>query len=339
MPPSGLAVIATEALLHFLTASLIAGRFYLRLHILQLKLALTDLILSLAWLATVANSSVDVALFTLGALDAKVTVSLEGFNGDAASVDIALKIYWASTFPYFIGFYLSKAAILLFFFQIFPTVLRAPKILLWSITGYCIAAFAVSLSLALFICLPIERNWSLGPSSCNLRITIVLFSVAWALHFSSDIFIFAVPFLILRGLRMSKVEKIGVYLTFGLGIVNISFSLVRFIMIESAYVKNMVPNLSITSGELWSALDVNVCLLIACLPGLRAYLRLTQLTSILPSYLSDSASHTPDLAPDSGPGPRADSCTTDSCTTDSVPVASLAADIAENDSDHEMLPR
>ncbi|KAM5349050.1 hypothetical protein ACJ41O_008873 [Fusarium nematophilum] len=232
MPPSGCAVIATEALLHFLTASLIAARFYLRLHILRLNLALSDLILILAWLATVANSSTDIALFTLGALDAKVTVSLEGFNGDAASVDIALKIYWASTFPYFIGFYLSKAAILLFFFQIFPTVLRAPKILLWS----------------------------LGPSSCNLRMTIIVFNVAWALHFSSDIFIFAVPFLILRGLRLSKIEKIGVFLTFGLGIVNISFSLVRFIMIESAYVKYMVPNLSITSGGMWLLLlDLGRC--------------------------------------------------------------------------------
>ncbi|TQN67215.1 hypothetical protein CSHISOI_08215 [Colletotrichum shisoi] len=65
------------------------------------------------------------------------------------------------------------------------------------------------------------------------------------------------------------VMRIGVYCTFGLGIINMTFSLVRFITIQTAPVEALPFGLV----ELWSELDVNIGLLVASLPSLRPYFR------------------------------------------------------------------
>nr|XP_036577430.1 uncharacterized protein CTRU02_12663 [Colletotrichum truncatum]KAF6784401.1 hypothetical protein CTRU02_12663 [Colletotrichum truncatum] len=99
---------------------------------------------------------------------------------------------------------------------------------------------------------------------------IYIFHIAWALNFAADLMIFFLPFLILHKLQLKRSVKISVYCTFLLGIINLGFSLTRFLVLQLALTTStLLPN---TLIQLWSGLDVNVGLIIACLPTLRPYL-------------------------------------------------------------------
>lgn len=79
--------------------------------------------------------------------------------------------------------------------------------------------------------------------------------------------------------------KISVYAVLGLGVINIVFSLTRFISIEMSVVTTAS---SVTLISLWSALDVNIGVIIACLPALRPLLRRNMKSSSAGGYYGGS---------------------------------------------------
>lgn len=103
------------------------------------------------------------------------------------------------------------------------------------------------------------------PSQLRLWIT------TWALHFSSDVFIFILPLPVIHTLHLSWKKKLGLFVTFGFGVLSITACLLRFLIVVSTY-----PNVPMTTIELWCALDSYIGLMVACLPPLRPYLSLKQ---------------------------------------------------------------
>lgn len=114
----------------------------------------------------------------------------------------------------------------------------------------------------------------LTSASFNTKSQLILWTITWALHFSSDIFIFILPFPVLRTLRLNWKKKLGLYTTFGFGILSITACLARFLTVVLTY-----PNVPTTNIELWCALDSYVGLLVVCLPPLRPLLNLKQVSS------------------------------------------------------------
>lgn len=86
-------------------------------------------------------------------------------------------------------------------------------------------------------------------------------------------------------LQVKRALRLGIYFTFLLGSVNMAVSLVRFVMIFKAAADSTISLSTISMSSrllqivcrltlfpvLWSALDVNMGLVIACLPSLRPY--------------------------------------------------------------------
>ena len=93
--------------------------------------------------------------------------------------------------------------------------------------------------------------------------------MTWALHFSSDVFIFILPLPVLATLRLNWKKILGLYVTFGFGIFSIGASLARFAIVLSTY-----PDVPVPVIELWCAVDSYTGLIVACLPSLRPYLNL-----------------------------------------------------------------
>jgi hypothetical protein len=54
------------------------------------------------------------------------------------------------------------------------------------------------------------------------------FRAIWALNFSSDVFIFVLPWLIVPDLMIKGWLRVGVYFTFLLGLINMTLSIVRY---------------------------------------------------------------------------------------------------------------
>ncbi|KAF5253534.1 hypothetical protein FANTH_1605 [Fusarium anthophilum] len=80
--------------------------------------------------------------------------------------------------------------------------------------------------------------------------------------------VFILPWLIVPALHVRRTLRLGIYFTFLLGTVNMAVSLVRFVMIWKAGADSSI---SLSTIVLWSALDVNIGLVVACLPSLRPY--------------------------------------------------------------------
>ncbi|VTT83163.1 unnamed protein product [Fusarium fujikuroi] len=111
----------------------------------------------------------------------------------------------------------------------------------------------------------------------------VTFHVGWGLSFLGDLLgelilnlierhltrsVFIIPWLIVPALHVRRTLRLGIYFTFLLGTVNMAVSLVRFVMIWKAGADSSI---SLSTIVLWSALDVNIGLVVACLPSLRPY--------------------------------------------------------------------
>ncbi|KAF5633272.1 uncharacterized protein FTJAE_7236 [Fusarium tjaetaba] len=82
-------------------------------------------------------------------------------------------------------------------------------------------------------------------------------------------FLFCLPFLIIHNLNMRRKVKVSVYCIFLLGIIDIAFSLTRFLTIQLGDSEDFR---SFTIIELWCSLDVYIGLVICCIPALRPYL-------------------------------------------------------------------
>ncbi|WYZ34159.1 hypothetical protein EsH8_I_000435 [Colletotrichum jinshuiense] len=212
----------------------------------------------------------------MGALHQNIKITLDGFNGSDEEALVIMRLFWASSIPFFTTFYLCKGALLAVYVQIFPVFMYHRRMILWAAIIYCGLAYLVSMLLLFSICLPLSKHWAIedrvvGTENvmCSASSPAIVFQVGWALHFFGDILVFCLPWLILPDLKIKRALKIGVYCTFGLGIINMTFSLVRFITIQTAPVSSLPFGLV----ELWSELDVNIGLLVASLPSLRPYFR------------------------------------------------------------------
>ncbi|KAM5350321.1 hypothetical protein ACJ41O_006826 [Fusarium nematophilum] len=291
---SGASVLAAQWFLISVAAGLIIARVYLRLRIMRQRLTLADFTLFLAWLATIATSSVDIFFFKLGVLNPDVTIGFEGVVLGDHDLEMTFKLTWIANITFLPAAYLCKASLLIFYFQITSRVFGFPWMALCFVSGFAVVAFLVSTGVSLFICLPLERQWTIGPDMCSFDAIVTSYFIVWAFHFASDVLIFIVPFLIIRGLQMRRLQRFGVYFTFGLGLVNLTATVARFFV-------NLANKFggSITQVELMVAIDITFCLIIACLPGLRPYLRLIQGRSL-------SSYPTPDGPSNNGSSQRTD---------------------------------
>ncbi|KAE8336605.1 hypothetical protein BDV24DRAFT_110116 [Aspergillus arachidicola] len=263
---SSTTVIAVEWTFLGLCLVVILARLYLRL-CLQLQKAIpSDYLMCLAWLCGVWAAVNDIILKKLGWLNSESTWF--DFPSDTSNAQLTQRLIFSSWFVLFAVQYLNKATLLSFFFTIFPSTLRYFTYSLWAVVIYSVLSFITSVLLVLIICLPSQSSGT-NHSLCNIQSSLIIWITTWALHFSSDIFIFILPFSILHILRLGWKKKIALYITFGFGVFSIGACLARFLIVLLTY-----PSVPTTNLELWCALDIFTGLMVACLPSLRPYFNL-----------------------------------------------------------------
>ncbi|KAL8372586.1 hypothetical protein RB595_002095 [Gaeumannomyces hyphopodioides] len=270
-PGPGTAVLMVVEWGLITTAALIIGaRLRLRLQIQRRSLWISDILMILAWLCSVASAACDIYFARMGALEPHIDTALTRWEGSPGDMIVMLQIFWASTFPFYMTFYFCKASLLATLFQLIPPFMKNRRIILWAVAGYCVAAFIVSVCYHIFGCFPPWLNWSIEGATCPELFARTSFEIGWALHFTGDVLVFCVPWLFLHTLQLRRAMKVGICCTFLLGIINIVFCLARFIEVETAV---SPTGLSLSTLSLWSALDSTICVVVACLPSLRPYLR------------------------------------------------------------------
>ncbi|RBR08332.1 hypothetical protein FVER53590_25983 [Fusarium verticillioides] len=261
--------ILLSQILVIIATVLVIARLNLRLRIQKRKLLLSDIFMVVAWISGVITAAFSPAFAVLHAFDPSVHTTLRGYHGGSANLVLILKLLFASSFPFYTTLYLCKAALLAVYIQVFPAFMAKRRKFLWATIWIVGISYVITIVVLFCICLPIDRSWDLSPSrTCPMWTYAVTFNVGWGLSFLGDLLVFILPWLIVPALHFRTALRLGIYFIFLLGTVNMAVSLVRFVMLWKA---GADYSISLSTIVLWSALDVNIGLVVACLPSLRPY--------------------------------------------------------------------
>ncbi|KAG8671951.1 hypothetical protein FPOAC2_05315 [Fusarium poae] len=261
--------ILVSEILVVVAIALVAARLNLRLRIQKRRLLLSDKFMVAACISGVMAAAFTPAFAALGAFDPKVHSTLQGYSGNRRRLRLTLKLLFACNFPFYTTLYLCKAVLLSVYLQAFPEFMVKRRRFLWATIWITAISYVTTIMIIMCNCLPLARHWDLDSDmTCKAWTYAVNFNVGWALSFLGDILVFILPWLIVPALQVKRALRLGIYFTFLLGSVNMAVSLVRFVMIFKAGADSSI---SLSTIVLWSALDVNMGLVIACLPSLRPY--------------------------------------------------------------------
>ena len=162
----------TEWTLLGIGLGLVIARLYLRLGLQRKSLHLADYLIILAWVACVGQSTMDILFFKIGWF----ANGQEWFARGVVNSPFALrvrsigkllrfvvltrsKVIFFDWIPFFTAPYCNKAALLAFYFSIFPSSLANIRWALWLVVAYCVVSYMVTILLLFLICLPLKENW------------------------------------------------------------------------------------------------------------------------------------------------------------------------------------
>ncbi|KAI5457133.1 hypothetical protein BGZ63DRAFT_395495 [Mariannaea sp. PMI_226] len=223
----------------------------------------------LGWLSALSAVILTVFLAKYNALQPNVRAQMIQFKTSEEDIQQIYKISWIFNLPIFTTFYLCKGALLSMYLEIFSRTMVKRRIFLWATIIYVGTAYAVSLLTLFLLCRPIQSYWDIRTdTTCPPVRSKILFIVAWTLHFAGDILVFILPWTIIHGIRLRRTLKLGIYCTLLLGLITMTFSLLRFIIVIRSLVGDASP---ISLSVLWCVLECNLGLIITCIPSLRPY--------------------------------------------------------------------
>ncbi|KAM0237043.1 hypothetical protein ACHAP5_009141 [Fusarium lateritium] len=272
MEPGISALLISEWTLISLSTLVIAARIYLRLVIQKRRLLSSDMVMALAWALGIVVAAFCIAYIRMGVMEPNIDYSLKYYDGTEDEKRVILRLFYFSSLPFYAAFYTCKAALLCVYHQVIPVFMTKRRWFLWGTVAFVTLAFITSILLLFTICTPVSRVWSLDPDvKCPRQPLIAFVRTIWALNFASDILIFVLPWLIVPDLMIKGYLRIGVYLTFLLGLVNMTMSVVRY---TKLYTDEHLGKTSLVTIHFWNSLDLYIGLVIACLPALRPYFNL-----------------------------------------------------------------
>jgi hypothetical protein len=139
---------------------------------------------------------------------------------------------------------------------------------------YVVVFSFVAIFLQIFQCFPVQSYWEswrgdFGSYKC-VNINLMAFVVAANLIFQ-DVFILLLPIPLVVTLHASWRKRAGILLMFSLGIFVIITSAIRLqYLVTIAATTN--PTWDYTDVIIWTSLEVDVSIIVACLPSMRSYL-------------------------------------------------------------------
>lgn len=140
--------------------------------------------------------------------------------------------------------------------------------------GLIIATTFAFIVAQVFQCWPIDSIWlawqgNYGPKQC-VDIQAMAFASA-GLNILFDLVVMVLPFPFLLKLQTSPRKKMGIILMFSLGILVAIISCLRLPHLH-LFTTTINPTWDFTDALIWTAMEVHVSIIIACLPAIRQFL-------------------------------------------------------------------
>ncbi|KAL9602882.1 MAG: hypothetical protein Q9219_001578 [cf. Caloplaca sp. 3 TL-2023] len=195
---------------------------------------------------------------------------------------------------YIVAITFAKLSLLLFLYRIFHVDKRF-RIAAW-VTGGILSVWAtVAVLLAIFACRPVAASWNLKlmmdpntrcePKAYNTE------NVYGFCNVITDVVLIIMPMPLVWHMQMDRKKKLGILLVFATGAFVCAVAIVRQYF---AYNPSPSPDISheILEIKMWMALEVNIAIIVACLPALTPlFKRIPVLASLIPSSSRSRFSH------------------------------------------------
>ncbi|CAI6338708.1 unnamed protein product [Periconia digitata] len=198
----------------------------------------------------------------------------------------------------------TKTSILIFYLSLSKT----QKIFRWATIATLVVVNVGGLALTLlniFQCAPVAAALQTPvPSSASCTDIVTIYLSSAPLNIITDLAIFFLPMPILTGMRLPTTQKAILIVTFGFGVFVCMVDIVRIYYLQDAQRENLraTHNNMPDSGTetrnttdfswyaslsfMWSAVEINVGIMVACVPGLKPIVK-----RFLPQWIIDHTVH------------------------------------------------
>ncbi|EAW06601.1 putative integral membrane protein [Aspergillus clavatus NRRL 1] len=188
-----------------------------------------------------------------------------------------MKCFWVSIPIYQLSLVTTKASLLLQIKRVFST----PRMCFacWCMIGFLAVYGAWVFISAWLTCIPVAKFWYPEIDGYCLNKKALWFSNS-GFHIFTDILILILPMPVLHNLQLPRRQKLALMGIFALGAFVLVTSILRLQSLLDIS-NSSDPTYDNAGAATWSAIECNVAIICACLPGIRAFL-----SKLLPRFLS-----------------------------------------------------
>ena len=181
------------------------------------------------------------------------------------------KFFWTGEMWYTFVTMLTKVSILLLYLRIFPKTVASRwfRTTVWTLVGVCLAANAAFVLSIIFQCKPVTgayKAWDGTVEAKCFNTSAQIIAMA-GINILLDLTVFFLPIPKLVQLEISTRKKIGVCLTFLVGLFVTIVSIIRLVKFCQHYRTQNTTWDFVPIGN-WSQFEVNVGIWCACMPAL-----------------------------------------------------------------------
>ncbi|KAI1468065.1 MFS general substrate transporter [Daldinia caldariorum] len=288
-PNRGPAVFAVTIATLVLTSCIVAARLFCRIRIVR-SVTWDDYFIVIAWAIAFALSF---------AIDLGASKGLGRHDEDipAENRNVLRRSEYAFSVLYNPALMATKTSVLIFYLRLSKNTQKVLRLASWAVLVIVNLAGAVLTLINIFQCRPVQAAFDPYPDTAYCIPLLTEFICSAPVNVVTDLAILALPLPVLTSMRLPRRQKIILIFTFALGIFVTIVDVVRIYYLEQAITQvsaTVSSNPEATFGDssqfawnasfslMWSAVEVNVGIICACIPTLKPLVR-----RILPAMLVD----------------------------------------------------
>ncbi|KAK7525228.1 uncharacterized protein IWZ02DRAFT_229168 [Phyllosticta citriasiana] len=224
-------------------------------------LGFDDALVVVAWISLIP-------LVVLIHLQAKNGMGYHAEELTPHNLSSVLQYFWASVWVHMIALGLSKLSILTQYLRIFLD--RRTRRLTWLTMAFVIVYTLQAILVGIFVCIPVEAFWNRSIQGHCIN-PIISNYVNAGFNISTDLVIILIPIPALNKLQVSKNQYIALLVAFSIGGLSCIISIVRLHAVAVSFKRNDTISRN-QAPAMWSAIEVALAIICACLPPLRPIL-------------------------------------------------------------------